>query len=175
MEALILADTLVTYNGTLFDLRFLKKTLGEFVILPVHIDLRYLAKRVGLVGGQRGIERTQGLPERVGMGNMDGAEAVLLWHRYLRGDEAALRRLIDYNRCDVVGMCGILDEVMDRLDLHPDLLFRRAKFAESAYTTFSQAIGYIKSPRREEKSNFSCAFDDLFGGICSPARDCCWH
>ena len=42
MEALESAHTLVTYNGTLFDLRFLKKTLGEFVIPPVHIDLRYL-------------------------------------------------------------------------------------------------------------------------------------
>ena len=163
MAALESAHTLVTYNGTLFDLRFLKKTLGEVVLPPVHIDLRYLAKRVGLVGGQKAIERTLGLPERVGLGNMDGAEAVLLWHRYLRGDETALRRLIDYNRCDVVGMCGILDEVMDRLDLHPDLLFRRAKFAESAYTTYGQPLNWV-TPRREQKSNFSCAFDDVFGG-----------
>jgi predicted nuclease with RNAse H fold/dephospho-CoA kinase len=162
VQALKSAHTLVTFNGTLFDLRFLKKTLGDLVLPPVHIDLRYLAKRAGLVGGQKAIERILGLPERGGLQGMDGAEAVLLWHRYLRGDEAALTRLIDYNRCDVVGMCGILDEVMDRLDVHPDLLFCRAKFSERAYTTLTQSVPRTTSRKREGRSIPSHAFDDMF-------------
>ena len=129
LDVLSKAQTLVTFNGTLFDLRFLRKTFGDIQIPPIHIDLRYLAKRAGLVGGQKAIERELRLPKRVGFEEMDGAEAVLLWHRYLRGDRKALARLVDYNRHDVLGMCGILDEVMDRLDDHPDLLFRRPKFA----------------------------------------------
>jgi predicted nuclease with RNAse H fold/dephospho-CoA kinase len=158
------AQTLITFNGTLFDLRFLKKTLGELVLPPVHIDLRYLAKRAGLVGGQKAIERTLGLPERAGLESMDGAEAVLLWHRHLRGDEAALRRLIYYNRCDVLGMCGILDEVMDRLDVHPDLLFRRIRFAERAYATFTKAIPDRTPQKRERQSSRSYTFDAIFRG-----------
>jgi predicted nuclease with RNAse H fold/dephospho-CoA kinase len=162
IEALKAGHTLVTFNGTLFDLRFLKKTLGDLVLPPVHIDLRYLAKRAGLVGGQKAIERALGLPDRVGLENMDGAEAVLLWHRYLRGDETALHRLIDYNRWDVVGMCGILDHVMDRLDVHPDLLFRRTRFAEQAYATCTQAIPHAIAMRSAGRS--SCTFDAMFQG-----------
>lgn len=132
VEALKAAQALVTFNGTLFDLRFVKKSFGDIHLPPVHIDLRYLAKRVGLTGGQKLIEKTLGL-QRIGMDDMGGAEAVLLWHRYLRGDDEALARLVGYNRYDVIGMCGILDAVMDRLGEHGDLLFTRPKFAERPY------------------------------------------
>jgi len=154
------AGTLVTFNGTLFDLRFLKKTFGEIALPPVHVDLRYLARRAGLVGGQKAIERALGLPNRVGLEEMDGAEAVLLWHRYLRGDEAALGRLIDYNRWDVAGMCGILDKVMDRLEVHPDLLFTRPRFAERAYATCTQEVPRNIPARRV--SGLSKTFDGMF-------------
>ncbi len=165
--ALRTARTLVTFNGTLFDLRFLRKTFGDVELPPIHIDLRYLARRAGLVGGQKAIERTLRLPRRAGFEEMDGAEAVLLWHRYLRGDEQALLRLIDYNRYDVLGMCGILDEVMDRLDVHPDLLFSRPKFAEKTYVPQT----YISPGRaRRNAGRWSTApsFNALFRG--TPAR-----
>ena len=132
IAALKTAQALVTFNGTLFDLRFVRKSFGDIQMPPVHIDLRYLAKRVGLVGGQKIIEQTLGL-RRPGIDDMDGAEAVLLWHRYLRGDTKALARLVNYNRYDVIGMCGILDAVMDRLGEHGDLLFTRPRFADRPY------------------------------------------
>jgi len=134
------AKVLVTFNGTLFDLRFLKKTFGDLALPPLHVDLRYLAKRAGLTGGQKIIERTLGLAERVGLEDVDGAAAVVLWHRYLRGDDHSLARLIDYNRYDVLGMCGILDEVLDRLDVHPDLLFSRPRYSEQANAVLTQSI-----------------------------------
>ena len=167
IDALRRAHTLITFNGTLFDLRFLKKTFGAIELPPVHIDLRYLAKRAGLVGGQKAIERILGLPRPPDFEEMDGAEAVLLWHRYLRGDEHALLRLIDYNRHDVLGMCGILDEVMDRLDVHQDLLFRRSKFAKKNY-----APRVLVSPdavrRNTGRWNTSPSFNALFRG--TPAQ-----
>jgi len=167
VEALKAAATLITFNGTLFDLRFLKKTFGDLPLPPIHLDLRYLAKRAGLVGGQKAIERTLDLPGRIGLEEMDGAEAVLLWHSYLRGDHAALRRLIDYNRWDVAGMCGILDKVMDRLDIHPDLLFTRPRFAERAYATCMQAPPRIvPTTRVKGRSN---TFDAMFRG--TPAEN----
>jgi hypothetical protein len=116
-----------------------------------------------LVGGQKAIERTLGLPKRTGFEEMDGAEAVLLWHRYLRGDEHSLSRLIDYNRYDVLGMCGILDEVMDRLDVHPDLLFRRPRFAAKSYEPQKRASS--DAPQRNAGQwNASPSFDALFRG-----------
>jgi uncharacterized protein YprB with RNaseH-like and TPR domain len=163
LNALEAAHTLVTFNGTLFDLRFLKKTFGELILPPVHIDLRYLAKRAGLTGGQKAIERTLGLPVRAGVEDLDGAAAVLLWHRHLRGDREALVRLVDYNRRDVLGMCGILDEVMDRLNVHPDLLFSRPRFASMGATILQQQFSE-SAARRRTSAVSTTKFETVFGG-----------
>src|SRR5262245_9227190 len=42
-HSLASSKAIVTFNGTLFDLRFLRKTFGELALPPLHIDLRYLA------------------------------------------------------------------------------------------------------------------------------------
>ncbi len=167
LNALGSATALVTFNGTLFDLRFLKKTFGQLLLPPIHIDLRYLAKRAGLTGGQKTIERTLRLQERVGLEDVDGAAAVILWHRYLRGDDASLKRLIDYNRHDVLGMCSILDETLDRLNIHPDLLFSRPRFSDQATEIRKRAV---QAPRRKRsmRADSTPTFRGLFGG--SPAE-----
>jgi hypothetical protein len=162
LSALASAKALVTFNGTLFDLRFLKKTFGQLALPSAHIDLRYLAKRVDLTGGQKAIERTLGLQERVGLEDVDGAAAVVLWHRYLRGDEQSLTRLIDYNRYDVLGMCGILDETLDRLDIHPDLLFCRPRFNDLANAIRARPIQAMRR-NVSARSDSSLTFQKLFG------------
>jgi len=162
-EALQSATALVTFNGTLFDLRFLRQTFSDLAIPPVHIDLRYLAKRAGLTGGQKAIENILGISARSNVKDVDGAEAVLLWHRFLRGDESSLRRLIEYNRCDVLGMCRILDEVLDRLDIHPDLLFSRPRFAGRSYAPAeSAARPSFVPPRRSKHKKRSNKFREMF-------------
>jgi len=66
------------------------------------------------VGGQKSIERELQIDFRGDLEDVDGAVAVLLWHDYLRGNLAALQRLVIYNRSDVLGMAAILDIVMAR-------------------------------------------------------------
>jgi predicted nuclease with RNAse H fold/dephospho-CoA kinase len=123
------ASALVTFNGTLFDLGFLAKTFTGLVLPDVHADLRFLAKRVGLTGGQKSIEKQLGIFVRGGVEDVDGPQAVLLWHRYLRGDKYSLRRLIEYNRCDVVAMRDILDHVLSRLVVEPTFWFAAPGFS----------------------------------------------
>jgi predicted nuclease with RNAse H fold/dephospho-CoA kinase len=139
LGALASARALVTFNGTLFDLKFLKKTFGEISIPPVHIDLRYMSKRVGLTGGQKLIEAELGIRARGGVEDLDGAAAVLLWHEFVRGDHNALHRLIDYNRRDVLAMCMILDRVVDRLDVQQDLWLKRSRFENWAAPALEQS------------------------------------
>jgi len=67
------ALALVTFNGTLFDIPFLRKTVGELPIPSQHIDLRYAARTVGLTGGQKAIERELKLALRNGLDDIDGA------------------------------------------------------------------------------------------------------
>ncbi len=167
VEALQDATALVTFNGTLFDLRFLRKEFAGLVIPPLHVDLRYLAKRADPSGGQKVIERLLGLPQRTNAKDIDGAEAVLLWHRYQRGDKSSLRQLIEYNRYDVLGMCGILDEVLERLEPHPDLWVSRPKFFRCPDEP-AAAIGANSElpPPRNVRSN---TFHQVFAGTAAEA------
>jgi predicted nuclease with RNAse H fold/dephospho-CoA kinase len=163
LEALRAAYAMITFNGTMFDVRFLKKTFGELSLPDTHIDLRFLSRRVGLSGGQKAIERTLGIEARDGVEGVDGAAAVLLWHQYLRGDNQALVRLIDYNRRDVYGMCGILDEVMDRIDVCPDLLFQRPRFGERGRGILAEQIPNV-SRRVDAEHRAKSRFEEIFRG-----------
>jgi uncharacterized protein YprB with RNaseH-like and TPR domain len=78
LSALLTASVLVTFNGTLFDLAFLTKSFPGLSLPKIHADLRFLAKRAGLTGGQKVIEKELGIQIRKGVEDLDGAQAVLL-------------------------------------------------------------------------------------------------
>ena len=166
-RALETASAIVTFNGTLFDLRFLNRAMPDLPLPSHHVDLRYLAKRAGWTGGQKAIERLIGFDTREGMEDMDGAEAVLLWHRHLRGDADALARLIEYNRWDVAGMCGILDAALDRLDIHPDLWLTKPGFGDQAASILRQHRW--PRPQQSRPSERSSDFRGLFAS--TPTAD----
>ena len=164
LSALRTANAIVTFNGTLFDLGFLEKTYAGLVLPDIHADLRYLAKRVGLTGGQKEIEKSLGIYIRHGIEDVDGREAVLLWHRYLRGDKRSLRRLIEYNRCDVMAMRNILDHVMGRLISAPTFWCTASTFAAQAcrVTGWAAPDANLPSPARLRRATNS--FGALLGG-----------
>ena len=103
------AKLIVTFNGTLFDLKFLKKNFEGIEIPPIHIDLRFFAKRVGLTGGQKNIEAFLGIKRKNNISDIPGEAAPVLWYQYRRGDIEALKRLIEYNHADIEGMKAIFD------------------------------------------------------------------
>lgn len=109
------AQVIVTFNGSLFDLPFLRAGFPDLKIPPVHIDLRFLAKRVGLSGGQKSIEQELGIKRPSAVLGIRGDSAPVLWHKYRRGSLDALKLLIEYNHCDIEGMKYILDDVVARL------------------------------------------------------------
>lgn len=93
---------LVTYNGKTFDVPILEYGLG--VKMPAaHIDLRYVLAGLGLKGGLKNVERRLGL-ERLGLQDVDGSTAVLLWEEYRRGNARALETLLAYNTHDVLNL-----------------------------------------------------------------------
>ncbi|MGK2230316.1 MAG: hypothetical protein ACI9QA_000469, partial [Methanobacteriota archaeon] len=103
----------VSYNGRRFDEPFLETDLGVSFEVP-HIDLMYLCRRVGLTGGLKGAEEALGVG-RDGVEDIDGREAVRLWHAYEDGDTEALERLVRYNRYDTENLRVVLEEVHDRV------------------------------------------------------------
>ena len=106
---------IVTFNGSLFDLPFLAKRFKTDWSGHFHVDLRYLAKRVGLTGGQKKIEVEIGLTREGSLEGITGAEAVALWFDYKEGDLNALRELVRYNHADIEGMKFLFEEAIRRI------------------------------------------------------------
>jgi uncharacterized protein YprB with RNaseH-like and TPR domain len=54
-------SVVVTFNGSGFDLRFLKLAFRNLQLPPIHIDLRWVTRRLGFRGGLKHIEREFGI------------------------------------------------------------------------------------------------------------------
>jgi hypothetical protein len=112
LEALKDMHTIYTYNGSRFDLPFIRAFLGlDLSGGYYHHDLMYDCWKNNLHGGLKGVEQQLGIPRELkGIG---GLEAVMLWWRYQNhGDHDALSLLLQYNREDVVN----LKALRERLD-----------------------------------------------------------
>src|SRR5208282_2720275 len=105
----------VTFNGSGFDLRFLKNTFPNLVLPPIHIDLRWMSKRLGYSGGLKELERSLGIARKAETAEINGFDATVLWAKYLRGDNAALESLINYNTEDVVHLKAIMEICYDKM------------------------------------------------------------
>lgn len=106
---------IVTFNGAGFDLRFLKLAFKNLELPPIHIDLRWVTRRLGCRGGLKSTEKKFGICRDRTVEDLDGREATVLWSRHLRGDRAALEQLITYNSEDVVHLKAIMEMAYDRL------------------------------------------------------------
>jgi len=97
-------DELYTYNGSRFDLPFIRGVLGlDLRRQFAHTDLMYNCWRRGLKGGLKAVEVRLGIERR--LADMDGYLAVRLWWDYVNdNDTDALRKLLEYNREDVMNL-----------------------------------------------------------------------
>jgi uncharacterized protein len=105
---------LVTFNGSQFDVPFLRAHFPQARLDHAHIDLRFLFHSLGYRGGLKEVERNLGLQRAQAIQGVDGFEAVYLWHRYRRGDRAALMKLALYNLTDVVNLVELIDIAVRR-------------------------------------------------------------
>ncbi|MGH7205602.1 MAG: ribonuclease H-like domain-containing protein [Nitrospiraceae bacterium] len=97
-------DIIVTFNGTLFDIPFLRTKFPLLRLPPIHLDLRYLLKRLGFSGGLKQIEQKLGIKRSKETEAIDGLMATVLWARYVKGNIAALEQLIQYNAADITSL-----------------------------------------------------------------------
>ena len=100
---------LVTFNGTNFDVPFLKRDFPGLPLPSVHLDLRYLLRSVGMPGPLKVVEKRLGIERPDSLGEMDGRGAVVLWRRFLNGDDNALETLLQYNAHDTANLAYLLD------------------------------------------------------------------
>ena len=115
-EVLAGATGLITFNGALFDLPFVARTFPGLALPTAHVDLRFLARRVGLSGPLKRIEHETELDRERTLADIAGYEATVLWSEYdYEGRAASLRRLIAYNAADTCVLRALADLVVGRL------------------------------------------------------------
>ena len=111
-DAVKTAELLITYNGIMFDCKFLDCALKTNIFSSKpNLDLMHLCRRYDQIGGQKKIEDSIGFLRPQSLQNTNGKEAIALWYEFLFGDNRALSKLILYNYFDVQGMAYILDWV----------------------------------------------------------------
>lgn len=106
---------IVTYNGSLFDLRFIREKMGEDFLPVAHIDLRFLLWRLGYKGGLKAVEKQIGIKREDEISEIGGFGATVLWNRYVRGDDDALRLLVMYNTADTTHLKQLLESAYQKL------------------------------------------------------------
>jgi len=106
------ADLLVSFNGKRFDVPFLARHFDVDLDRP-HLDCMHVCRQAGLSGGLDGVEDALGIDRE--LPDVDGREAVRLWHAHEAGRDGALERLIAYNREDAENLLPVLDRTVERL------------------------------------------------------------
>ncbi|MFW5922564.1 MAG: ribonuclease H-like domain-containing protein [Halodesulfurarchaeum sp.] len=139
------APLVATFNGAQFDLPFLETALNIDIDRP-HLDLRFLARRVGLTGGLKDIEGLVGIERD--RPDISGRDAIRLWREYERGDRAALETLCEYNRWDTRNLEPLADRLVSRLDRS----VRPAEWPGEREPTAAQSRhAAVGDPEREEQ------------------------
>jgi uncharacterized protein len=109
-------DTIVTFNGDLFDIPFIKKHL-DIDLRSNHrsLDLFKIKKKLGIKGGLKELEKMYGIARKTE--GVNGYKAVLLWEMYTKkGRIDALDLLLEYNKEDVINLISLEEILFSQLD-----------------------------------------------------------
>lgn len=119
-DALAGIDGVITFNGTLFDLPFLRRALPGLRLPAAHLDLRFAARRAGLTGPLKDVELAAGLKRSRKLKDVDGFEATVLWSEYQHGRDSSLARLLRYNSADTLVLRPLAALCLHRLRVQLD-------------------------------------------------------
>ncbi|MGQ0535245.1 MAG: ribonuclease H-like domain-containing protein, partial [Methanobacteriota archaeon] len=109
------ASMLVTFNGSRFDLPFLRERGYDLPDVP-HWDLRFGFRRLGFRGGLKRIEQELGFARPDDLVGISGFDAVRLWREWeKKGDRTSLDLLVRYSREDVVNLRRLADLAFAKL------------------------------------------------------------
>ncbi len=101
-------EIIVTFNGKLFDIPFIKKEFPDAKIPPIHIDLRFVLKSLDITGSLKEIEKKLNISRAKLVQGIGSRDAAVLWSRFVRGYDEDLEKLLLYNIYDVINLQVIM-------------------------------------------------------------------
>ncbi|MDR4496130.1 MAG: ribonuclease H-like domain-containing protein [Nitrospirales bacterium] len=108
-------DLIVTFFGSGFDLPFLRAKFPGLALSQPHFDLCFTARRLGLKGGLKAIEKELDCPRSPELDGLNGLDAVRLWEEWQRGCEASGDLLIHYNQADTQNLEFVAETIYTRM------------------------------------------------------------
>lgn len=103
-------EMVVTFNGSMFDIPFLRRYMKGVRIPQLHLDLRFLLASLDVRGGLKRIEKHFGMEREDDLKGLTGYDAVLLWRAYKqKGDGDALDKLVRYNAADIANLKKLME------------------------------------------------------------------
>jgi uncharacterized protein YprB with RNaseH-like and TPR domain len=120
LKALQDAEVIYTYNGSPFDLPFIKMSLGtDLARHRKHHDLMLDCWKINLYGGLKALEARLGIKRQ--LANVDGAKAIELWLKYKASqDQNFLAILLKYNEEDVLNLKSLKEKLFHILNSQPE-------------------------------------------------------
>ena len=109
------SDLLVTFFGSAFDIPFLQTAFPRLNLKKPHFDLCFAARRLGLQGGLKFIEREVQIERDAALEGLDGWDAVRLWRQWRGGDDSALDLLLRYNAADTKNLEPLAELLYERM------------------------------------------------------------
>jgi len=98
----------VTFNGKLFDVPFLKKELPGIEFPPLHLDLRFLLRSLGISGTLKSIESGFNLKRDPKIKELTGKVIPILWNKFLKYEDSILLDILEYGYFDVRNLVSLL-------------------------------------------------------------------
>ncbi|MBN1390052.1 MAG: ribonuclease H-like domain-containing protein [Candidatus Thermoplasmatota archaeon] len=111
------ASMIVTFNGATFDIPMLEAQFPGSVPHIPHLDMRFLARRCGYMGGLKSIEIQMGIVRPDDVRGMSGEDAVRLWKMYERDkNRNALKLLLKYNMEDIINLSPMAVRLVETME-----------------------------------------------------------
>ncbi len=118
---------IITFNGSSFDLPFIKKRHNISISVP-HIDVMHVCRKIGLTGGLKAIEKRLGIKRNRIISNLYGGDVLRLWRMFsATGDTYYLNLLTEYNEDDVLNLKKIVEYATTKLEKRIEKLQRHKK------------------------------------------------
>jgi len=116
-KILLRYDMIITFNGNVFDLPFLRKYCKDLIPNVLCWDLRHSCALLGLTGGLKQVERELGIKRQNEIvERIHGGDPLRLWKTFLAtGDAYYLELLVEYNQEDTINLKSIADKIYKNL------------------------------------------------------------